>query len=135
MKTTLHPYINFNGQCREAMQFYQQCLGGDLTLQPLAESPMAAQMPAARNTDILHSILIHHQVVIMGSDMMGANLKRGNGIGLCLQCHASDEAHTMFDALSRNGQIQTPLHQTFWGATYGELTDQYGVQWMVQFSK
>jgi PhnB protein len=55
MKTSLIPYLNFNGQCREAMAFYQQCLGGELILQKVSESPMSAQMPPGMESNILHS--------------------------------------------------------------------------------
>jgi PhnB protein len=135
MTTTLNPYLNFNGQCREAMTFYQQCLGGELTLQRLAESPMSAQLPSARESDILHSTLIHERIILMGSDMIGARLNRGNGISLCLQCHSEAEVNSFFANLSTGGHGHTPLHQTFWGATYGELTDRFGIQWIFNYTK
>ena len=117
------------------MTFYQQCLGGELTLQRLAESPMAAQMPASRESDILHSSLINDRIILMGSDMLGTRLSRGNGIALCLQCFSEEEVNTFFTNLSAGGHVLTPLHQTFWGATYGELTDRYGINWMFNFTK
>jgi PhnB protein len=135
MKPILNPYLNFNGQCREAMTYYQQCLGGELTLQRLAESPMAAELPSRRESDILHSMLVNERIILMGSDMIGADLHRGNGISLCLQCFSEEEVHTFFTNLSAGGHVLTPLHQTFWGATYGELTDKYGIQWMFNYTK
>jgi PhnB protein len=135
MTTILNPYLNFNGQCREAMTFYQQCLGGELILQRLAESPMAAQLPSARESDILHSTLTNDRIILMGSDMIGASLNRGNGIALCLQCHSEEEVNTFFANLCAGGRVHTPLHQTFWGATYGELTDRYGIQWMFNYTR
>jgi PhnB protein len=130
MKTSLVPYLNFNGQCREAMTFYQQCLGGKLIFQKISESPMAAQMPAGMESNILHSSLSNDHILLMASDIIGQGLKAGNAIGLCLQGNSENEIHTFFKNLSTGGQVKMELHRTFWGATYGELTDKYGINWM-----
>jgi PhnB protein len=135
MKTSLIPYLNFNGQCREAMGFYQQCLGGELILQKVSESPMSAQMPPGMESNILHSSLSNDHFMLMGSDMIGHGLKPGNAIGLCLQCSSEDEIHSFFKKLSDDAHVKMELHQTFWGATYGELTDKYGFNWMFNFTK
>ncbi|HLZ85923.1 MAG TPA: VOC family protein [Puia sp.] len=136
MSTQLHAYLNFNGRCREAMTFYQQCLGGDLVLQKIAESPMAAQMPSEAGANILHSSLTRNGVLLMmGSDMMGANLKQGNSVVLCLDCSSDEEINTFFKKLSAGGEIKMPLHQSFWGPTYGELTDKFGMLWMFSYRK
>jgi PhnB protein len=82
----LNPYLNFNGKCREAMTFYQNCLGGELTMQKIAESPMAAQLPSEAGAQILHSSLTNENLTLMGSDMMGAGLVKGNDITLFLNC-------------------------------------------------
>ncbi|SDJ85638.1 PhnB protein [Catalinimonas alkaloidigena] len=135
MKTHLSPYLNFNGKCREAMTFYQACLGGELTLQKIAESPMGAQLSAEAGNHILHSHLRHGALELMGSDMMGAGVVRGNQVTLCLNCSGDQEIRTFFSRLSDGGQVITPLHQSFWGATYGELTDKFGMTWMLSYAK
>jgi PhnB protein len=131
----LNPYLNFNGKCREAMTFYQNCLGGELTMQKIAESPMAAQLPSEAGAQILHSSLTNENLTLMGSDMMGAGLVKGNDITLFLNCSNEDEIHAYFDKLSSGGYVKTPLHQSFWGATYGELTDKFGMNWMFNLVK
>lgn len=134
--TQLNAYLNFNGQCREAMTFYRDCLGGDLTLQKVSESPMAAQMPSEAGANILHSSLTRNgTLLIMGSDMMGSQVKPGNTVALCLHCSSDGEINDFFTKLSAGGQVKMPLHQSFWGATYGELTDKYGMIWMFNYSK
>jgi PhnB protein len=133
--TRINAYLNFNGKCREAMKFYHECLGGELTMQRVAESPMAASLSAKAGANILHSALIRDGLVLMGSDMMGDSLQKGNDIMLCLQCSSNDELHTIFNKLSVDGQVKTPLHQGFWGATYGELTDKFGIHWMFNYSR
>jgi PhnB protein len=132
----INPYLNFNGNCREAMTFYQSCLGGELTLQPLAESPMAAQMPAEAGTQILHGALNKNGItLLLGSDMIGANRVSGNSVTLCIHCQSNKEIHRCFDKLASGGQIIEPLHQTFWGATFGMLTDKFGNNWAFNYSK
>lgn len=131
----LNPYLNFNGKCREAMLFYQQCLGGELMMQKVSESPMAIQLPSHAFANILHSTLVNNNLTLMGSDMMGANLVKGNEVTLCLNCSDNEEITTFFTKLSSGGEVRTPLHQTFWGATYGELTDKFGMHWMLNLAK
>lgn len=131
----INAYLNFNGKCREAMTFYHQCLGGELNLQKISESPMAAQMPSELGAHILHGSLVNNGIVLMGSDMRGNSLVSGNTVGLCLNCNSDEEINAYFNNLSKDGHVVTPLHQTFWGATYGEITDKYGMNWMLSYSK
>src|SRR5580693_3825814 len=127
----LNPYLNFNGHCREALTFYQECLDGELSLQKISESPMAAGMPSEKGAHILHGSLTKDgNVLLMGSDMIGNHLQPGNSIGLCLTCTSDKEINTLFNRLSAGGQVITPPHQSFWGATYAELKDKFGMSWM-----
>ena len=85
--THLNPYLNFNGQCRDALTFYQECFDGQLELQKVAESPMAAKMPSEKGPLILHGALTKDgHTLLMGSDMIGNALHTGNSIMLCLNC-------------------------------------------------
>ncbi len=135
MATQLNPYLTFNGQCREAMTFYQQCLGGELVMQKVSESPMAAQMPSEAGANILHSSLTSGTIVLMGSDMMCGDKTRGNDFFLCLNFTNDEEINECFKKLSDGGKVKMGLHQTFWGATYGELTDKFGFNWALNYSK
>jgi len=133
--TQINAYLNFNGQCREAMTFYRECLGGELTLQRVAESPMGAQLPAKDGAQILHSVLTRDGVTLLGSDMMGKKLQKGNDVTLCMRCSSREEIDSCFNKLSEGGRVKTPLHQSFWGATYGELTDRFGMNWMFHYTR
>ena len=133
--TLINAYLNFNGQTREAMTFYQQCLGGELVMQKIAESPMAARMPSEMGAKILHSSLTKGGIVLMASDMMGQGIVKGNSISLCVNCSSDDEINLFFKNLSKDGRVVEPLHQSFWGATFGTLTDKYGVTWIFNYSK
>lgn len=131
--TQLNPYLGFDGKCREAMTFYKNILGGELTMQTMGESPMAAQMPPEAKNNILHSALITKNFTIMGSDMAGLDgVKRGNDVSLCLVCESKEEINTLYAKLSDGGKADHPLKEEFFG-TFGDLTDKYGFRWMLQF--
>jgi PhnB protein len=132
----LTPYLNFNNNCREAMKFYQECLGGQLDLQTVAEMPaMAEQMPPEMKDHILHSQLKSADIVIMASDLNREKSVEGNTVHLCLNCTSENELNSFFTKLSAGGKITEPIAPMPWGATYGALTDKYGKHWVLNFPK
>ena len=137
MKTaSLHVYLTFNGNCREAMEFYRNCLGGQLTLQTVGDSPLCNQIPAQMKESILHASLVKDQLVLMGTDMVGEEgLKRGNTVSLMLDCCSEEEIRTCYDKLADGGVTTHPLHTSFWGALFGNLVDRFGNQWLLHFDK
>jgi PhnB protein len=131
--TQVNPYLHFNGTCREAMTFYRECLGGELKLMAVGDSPMAARMPAETHGRILHALLTNGGITLMASDMMGPEpLNRGNGTSLSLVCSSREEVERFFAALSAGGKVLHPLADEFFG-THGNLVDRYGVSWMFTF--
>ncbi len=127
-------YLKFNGNCKEAMEFYKKCLGGKLEMITVGDSPMASQMPAQMHSKILHSVLTSGTVMLMGSDTFGQEeYQHGNTLSLCLVCQSKEEIETLFSKLSQGGQAKHALKEEFFG-TYGDLTDRYGFSWMFQFS-
>jgi len=133
--TQINAYLGFNGNCREAMTFYQECLGGELTLQTVAESPLADQMPAESGKDILHSTLTKGDLVLMATDMRRGERVNGNTISLALLCSSEEEINSFFSRLSAGGQVIEPLGPQFWGGTFGVLTDKFDRNWMLNYEK
>ena len=133
--TQIHSYLHFNGNCREAMTFYKECLGGELTLQTVGESPMSEKMPPQIKDLVLHASLTNVGLILLGSDMSPQNLVKGNAMDLMLECSTEAEIKTTFQKLSEGGMIDHPLEETFWGATFGTLTDKFGNPWMFNFTK
>lgn len=132
----INSYLSFNGNCREAMNFYKQCLGGELYLQTVGESPMSEQMPPQMKECILHSCLTNNDVILMGTDMVcDQGLIRGNAVSLCLQCSSEEELRKTYDALADGGEKTHPVSDTFWGAVFGDLKDKYGNIWMLNYEK
>ena len=134
--TQINAYINFGGNCREAMVFYKDCLGGDLALQTVQGSPIEAQCPAEIQHQILHASLMKDSLVLMGSDMQGPEgFVNGNNIALSLSCSSEEEINRFFTRLSDGGKITHALMKSFWGATFGVLTDRFGIRWMLNYDR
>ena len=132
----LSPYLNFNGRCREAMTFYQSCLGGELLLQAVAESPVASHLPAEDQNRIMHSMLtVDGQMLLLASDMMSTHpsVADGDSMSLCLNCHSEEQIDTLFARLSEGGTVTQPLEVMFWGGKFGTLTDKFGKQWLFNY--
>ena len=126
----LNSYLHFNSNCREAMTFYKECLGGELTLNTAGESPMAAQMPDMKDM-IMHSVLANDGFVLMASDTMGSEMTKGDNISLCIIGANAEELKPIFSKLSKGGKVTHELKSEFSG-TYGDLTDKFGIDWMFQ---
>jgi PhnB protein len=130
----INSYLTFNGNCREAMTFYKECLGGQLVLQTIGESPMADKMPPQMKKSILHSTLTRGDLVLMGSDMVDENgLVKGNSVSLMLNCSSEKEIKTCYKNLSKGGTATHPLENTFWGALFGDLVDRFGNHWLLHY--
>jgi len=132
----IHSYLTFNGNCREAMTFYQQCLGGKLSFQTVGESPLANKLPKQMKNSILHAILSNENLVLMATDMVQeAGLIQGNNIALSLNCNSELEIKTCYEKLSAGGKANHPLENSFWGALFGDLTDKFGNHWILNFNQ
>jgi PhnB protein len=131
--TQISPYITFDGQCREAMTFYQECLGGELELMVIEESPMADQFPPAMQKSILHASLTKDTLNILGSDMAGhEGVVKGNNVTLSLSCSTEEEMNRLFSVLSADGNVLYPL-EDFFAGRMGTLQDKFGMYWTVYF--
>lgn len=130
----INAYLTFNGNCRQAMTFYQECLGGELTLQTLGDAE--EDIPVELRQVILHAVLVAGSLVLMGSDMVGEKgLQRGNAVSLCLNCTSEEEIRRLYYRLSEGGQATDPLEDTFWGDLFGGLTDQFGNHWILNYNR
>jgi PhnB protein len=131
----LNPYLRFDGNCREAMAFYKNALGGELTLQTVGESPMASQMQAEAHTKVMHATLKVGDILLMASDMMGpGGVQSGNEISLSLIASSKGEIESLFSKLSAGGKVTHALKEEFFGLD-GDLTDKYGISWMFNHEK
>jgi len=128
----LNPYIFFGGNCREAMTFYQECLGGELFIQTVGDSPMAGQMPPETHNGVLYAALQGSGMSLMASDNIdGSTINVGTAISLCISGGTKDETRVLFEKLATGGTVTGPLQDEFFGM-FGTLIDKFGINWMFQ---
>jgi PhnB protein len=128
------PYLDFDGQCREAFDFYATVFNGNITFRmTYGESPTASEMPAATHSRIMHSQLESAGGILMGAD--GPPHKESNRGCVHLPVDTPAEAERIFNALVAGGEVQMALQETFWAKRFGMLTDRYGKAWMVNCMK
>jgi PhnB protein len=123
-------YIHFDGNCREAMHFYQKCLGTEIQLIPLPDNcGNPSSDPAAK---IMHGQLLRNgQPVLMASDgSPGGAVKAGNNFSVSVDCESIAEIERLFAGIGENGHVVLPLGNMPWGARFGMLTDRFGIHWL-----
>lgn len=131
---SIDAYLFFETECREAMTFYQQCLGGELTMMSIGESLVAAQLPAEKKDLIMHSSLTNGGMVLLCADnCMGGPLEKGRAMSLSLNCSSEEELQDVYKKLSEGGNPYHVPRVEFWGDTFGMLTDKFGINWMVSY--
>jgi PhnB protein len=131
---TLTPYIMFNGNCEEALNFYENALGGQVKdLMRFEGSPVEKMAADNEKRKILHSYFEAKGIVFMASDAGegGPQLNPNGMVHLSINFESQKEQEKVFKALSEEGTIGMPLQDTFWGARFGMLTDKFGVNWML----
>jgi PhnB protein len=135
MASRLNPYISFQGNARKALEFYCGVFGGELTLNTFGEFG-AADAPYA--DQIMHGMLVTKSgFTLMGSDTPPEMKKvtTGNNIVVSLSGDDADELRGYWEKLAASGIVNMPLQLQVWGDEYGDLTDQFGVEWMVNITQ
>lgn len=128
----LNPYLNFNGQCKAALKFYEQVLGGKVTFkQTWGDSPMAKHVPEETFNHILHSTLQVGGSTLMCADSPPDRYVQPQGIQITLNFKDPGEGESIFNALSEGGRIDMPFQATFWSSGFGMCVDKFGIPWMV----
>ena len=127
-------YLGFDGNCADAMRFYEKALGGKLeVLMSGAESPMADQMPK----EFAHRIL-HARLALPGGGLLYAGDAPANmpyegikGVSITVDYATVAEAERVFDALAAGGRVTMPMQEAFWAKRFGMLVDRFGTPWIV----
>lgn len=133
--STISAYLTFNGNCREAMHFYQRCLGGELSIQTVGE-PTEHEFPQEMEQLVLQATLSGTGFRLYATDLTHDQPRaNGNTISLFLDLDNEQQFATIFNMLSQNGTpIQFP-EENAWGDLTGEVQDQFGHQWLLHYSK
>jgi PhnB protein len=129
----LDSYLFFDGNCAQAMRFYERTLGGKLEMMMThAESPVADQAPPGSADRIMHARLNVDGRALMASDAMPGQPYEGmTNFSLSLIYPTVAEAKRVFDALSEGGRVTMPFQKTFWAEAFGMLVDRFGTPWMI----
>lgn len=128
----LDTYLFFDGNCAEAMRFYERTLGGELALMTNAQSPVADQMPPGTGDRIMHARLALDGRTLMASDCPTDRPYEGmKGFSLSLAYPTVEEAKRVFEALAAGGKVTMPFAKTFWAEAFGMCVDRFGTHWMI----
>ena len=135
---SLTPFLIFEGNCAQAMAFYQSCLGGELTITKVADTPMKHQMPPEQHQKIAHARLKNGALEFSATDWLHPRRtpKQGNTVAMYINGGKYDELRAIFDRLAAGAdkELLDDLRDLPFG-TYGHLADKYGVHWFFQGEK
>ncbi|MDF2606413.1 MAG: glyoxalase family protein [Bacillales bacterium] len=133
----INVYINFNGNCREAVQFYADVFNTDTPkIMTFGEAPPNPNFPLPEEAKTL---VMHTELYISGSRVMfsdvfpGMPFVEGNNISLTVVSSNIDDVKAQFNKLKVDGKVIMDLQETFWSKCYGNLTDKFGIQWQLSY--
>lgn len=138
---TTNTYLNFDGNCEAAFNFYKTVFGGEFAyIGRFSEMPESEdyKVPEADKNKIMHVGLPIGNSILMGSDVGGdwaPTFKQGNNFSVSISADSKEEADRIFNALAAGGQVTMPMMPTFWGDYFGMLTDQFGINWMMSYNE
>ncbi|MBE0010636.1 MULTISPECIES: VOC family protein [unclassified Arthrobacter] len=134
MTTRLNPYLNFNGNAREAMTFYHSVFSGELSLSTFGENQMSQDPSDAEK--IMHGQLeTDGGLLLMGADIPnGMSYTEGDNFSVSLSGEDEEELRGYWEKLSGSGTVTVPLERAPWGDSFGMCKDQFGVDWLVNIS-
>lgn len=139
MKTPgkIEVYLSFDGDCEDALRFYEEVLGGEITYiqkwkdLPTDDGEDMDEMPDLNPEDVMHANLRIGDVNLMASDNPYLNTVFGDSISLNWSHADPSEVKMIWDRLAQGGEISMPLEETFFAPLFGQLTDKFGINWQI----
>ena len=132
---TIQPYLFFNGNCEQAIEFYRKALGAEVEMvmrfKDSPEPPPPGMVPQGWENKVMHASFRVGQTTVMASDGCGPESAGFQGFSLSLSVATEAEADRYFNALAAGGKVTMPLSKTFWSPRFGMLEDKFGIGWMV----
>ena len=131
----LHTYLNYGGNCEQAFRFYEQHLGGKITMMMThGQQPNPNDVPPDRKNAILHARINIGETELMGADVPPERFQPMRSVYLSLTVSSIDEAERIYALLSDGGQIFMPMQEAFFGR-FGMLRDKFGTSWMILYER
>ncbi len=133
MPSLLNPYLNFDGNTREAMEFYRDVFGGELQINTFGE--YGTDDPAIADGTMHAQLEAPNGFTLMASDgPPGSAITFGDNISISLSGDDAGELRGYWDKLSDGGTVAMPLEKQMWGDEFGMCVDRFGIQWMVNIA-
>lgn len=128
----VEPYLNFDGRCEEALEFYKKALGAKVDmLMRFKEAPDQSMVTPQSKEKVMHAAVHVGDTQILMSDGRCGGGAKFDGFSLAVTANDAAEAEKMFNALADGGQVRMPLAETFFSPRFGMVADKFGVGWMV----
>lgn len=124
------PYISFNGDCKRALDFYQQVFNGEIkNISFYRDSPV--EISDEDEDRVMHAVFQSEAVYFLAADTMpDSSVVVGDNISLSLEFEHESEMERIYHLMAEHGTVIMPLQDTFWGSSFGMLVDQFGLSWM-----
>jgi PhnB protein len=130
------PYIFFDGNCEAALKFYKDVFGGDIVdMTRVSDTPMASKMPPDQSNRVMHATFKGPGINFMAADGTIGESPTNERISLSIGTGDMSEGERIFKGLSEGGNVTMPLEDQFWGARFGQVTDKFGIDWMMNIAK
>ncbi|MBD1381024.1 VOC family protein [Metabacillus arenae] len=135
MKHQATPYLTFNGNAKEALEYYKEVFNGEvLNIQTFGEADFPT--PPEADERIMHAQFKKGSLFLMASDtFLDHSVEIGTNVSLALELESEEEIQKYYDALSQKGTILMELQDTFWGAKYAKVKDSFGIIWDLNYTK
>jgi PhnB protein len=132
-KINLIPYLHFTGNCEEALKSYKSILGGRFEIQSRYDNS-SVHVPEGFQNKVVHARFYINAFLFMAADVFfEQNEKNGLPIALSLDLYDMKKAQSIYSKFSEEGEVHIPFEKQFWGDWHGNLTDQYGIRWMINY--
>jgi PhnB protein len=129
----VEPYLFFDGRCEEAINFYKNAIGAEVTsLMRFKDSPDPTMVHGGQDGNkVLHASLRIGETTVMASDGQNQGKPSFQGFGLSIAVKTEAETKKLFNAFAEGGRVELPLGKTFFSPSFGMVADRFGVMWMV----
>ena len=132
----VNTYLNYGGNCREALAFYEKELGGKINmLMTHGEAPGGSNLGPEMKDSVMYASLTLGDTTVMASDVPAERFQPMRSVYLCLGVDSDAEAERVYELLSEGGQIYMPMQETFFASRFGQLRDRFGTSWMIIHEK
>jgi len=128
----VQPYLDFNGRCDEALEFYKKAIGAKVGMtMRFKDAPDKSMITPGSENKVMHTQFTVGDTTVMASDGRNSGQPNFNGIMLCITADSEGSADKLFNGLAEGGRVSMPMGKTFFAPRFGMVADKFGVGWMI----